>query len=572
VNDETATVTPPPDGKPLELEAVRAALAADYEILTELGRGGMAVVYRAREKELDREVAIKVLPAAMTFDSDFVERFQREARTAGRLEHPHIVPIYRVGRAGLHGSVIFFVMKLLTGQSLATVLRERKKLTVSEVRRIVLETASALGYAAKRGVVHRDIKPDNVLLDSEGRCVVTDFGIAKTAHGPMTAAGTSMGTPRYMSPEHAQGGQVDGRSDIYSLGVVAYQCLTGKTPFDADDPFAVLFKHINEPIPRPELETEDEWALYAVIERMLAKKPADRFQDSEELIHALGGEVQTITLVNPQAAQQAAFGPTEIIPTPMPWRMRRLGPATNGTWTATGAALVALVLFVSMARSAFGPSVGGIDTIAAAQPSLSGVAAAPTDSVRPQAPAAGATTSASLGASPTSAGSAGAVASKTTGAPTPATALAARTSNPVARPPVPRAPASNCPRAGTAAAREMGVPGLLVDSLADVRAGGRLLVHYDVCAIPPGQPYNAHFTVSKNQRRIRRLVGAAMKPVNFPFVEVSSSSRMRLRKQIDVSTLDEGDYTLAVKVSDSKGVLREATREFQIVKPPEPQP
>ena len=134
----------------MELELVRAALEADYEILAELGRGGMAVVYRAREKELDREVAIKVLPAAMTFDTDFVERFQREARTAGKLEHPHIVPIYRVGRSGANTSVIYFVMKLLTGQSLATVLKERQKLTVSEVRRIVLETASALPASMRR--------------------------------------------------------------------------------------------------------------------------------------------------------------------------------------------------------------------------------------------------------------------------------------------------------------------------------------------------------------------------------------------------------------------------------------
>jgi hypothetical protein len=556
-DSDTATVTPPPDGKPVELEAVRVALTADYEILCELGRGGMAVVYRARERELDREVAIKVLPAAMTFDTDFVERFQREARTAGKLEHPHIVPIYRVGRAGTHASVIYFVMKLLTGQSLATVLRDRKKLTVSEVRRIILETASALGYAAKRGVVHRDIKPDNILLDSEGRCVVTDFGIAKTAHGPMTAAGTSMGTPRYMSPEHAQGGQVDGRSDIYSLGVVAYQCLTGKTPFDADDPFAVLFKHINEPIPRPELETDDEWALYAVIERMLAKKQADRYQDAEELIQALGGEVQTITLVNPQAALQTTFGPTEIIPTPMPWRMRRLGPITNGTWATAAIAAVATVLLVSGARAAFGPSVGGIDTIAAAQPALSGGAKARADSGRTALPTAGA--------------SAATVASSTQ-PPAAANALVSKAPAPAVRAPAPR-PLSKCPRAGTPAAREMGAPGLLVDSLRDVTQGGRLVVNYDVCAIPPGEPYNAHFTVSKNQRRLRRLVGAAMKPVTFPFVEVSSSRAMRLRKQIDASTFDEGDYTLRLVVSDKKGVVRETTREFQVVKPPaQPQP
>ncbi|HET9455515.1 MAG TPA: serine/threonine-protein kinase [Gemmatimonadaceae bacterium] len=540
MNDsDTATVTPPPDGRPVELEAVKTALAGDYEILSELGRGGMAVVYRAREKELDREVAIKVLPAAMTFDNDFVERFQREARTAGKLEHPHIVPIYRVGRAGAAGNVIYFVMKLLTGQSLATVLRDRKKLTVHEVRRIILETASALGYAAKRGVVHRDIKPDNILLDSEGRCVVTDFGIAKTAHGPMTAAGTSMGTPRYMSPEHAQGGKVDGRSDIYSLGVVAYQCLTGKTPFDADDPFAVLFKHINEPIPRPELETDEEWALYAVIERMLAKKQEDRYQDAEALIQALGGEVQTITLVNPQAALQTTFGPTEIIPTPMPWRRRRSGPMTNQTWAIVGVAIAAL-LMVSVADALLGPSVGGIDTIAAATPQAAGTT--------PLAPGAGATTAA-VASPPVT--------------PTAAAQVAAVTPKPV----VPKGPESKCPRTRTAL-REMGSPGLLVDSLKDLTLGSRLAVSYDVCNIAAGQPYNAHFTLTKHQRN----PFGKMKPLVIPFVEVSSSNRMRLRKQLDVSELDEGNYTLKVAVSNRDGVVRELTRPLRIVKPQPPTP
>src|SRR5881394_1440191 len=238
-----------------DISIVRAALDADYEVIEELGRGGMAVVYRARERALEREVAIKVLPAILSLDQDFVDRFQREARTAGQLEHPNIVPIYRVGQTG---QIIFFVMKFLRGQSLAGVLRERGKLPGADVRRILIETASALGYAAKRGVVHRDIKPDNILLDSEGRCVVTDFGIAKTTSGPRTAAGTSMGTPRYMSPEHAQGIPVDGRSDIYSLGIVAYEMLTGMTPFTGEDPFAVLYKHINAPLPIPELASDEE--------------------------------------------------------------------------------------------------------------------------------------------------------------------------------------------------------------------------------------------------------------------------------------------------------------------------
>src|SRR4051812_36385638 len=246
-----------------EGELVRFALADDYEILEELGRGGMAIVFLAREKALDREVAIKVLPTRLAIDGGVVERFEHEARTAAELEHPNIVPIYRVGRAGPNGEVSYFVMKLLRGQSLSAVLQERGKLSPSDVRRILTETASALGYAAKRGVVHRDIKPDNIMLDSEGRCVITDFGIAKAPGGQNTAAGTSLGTPRYMSPEHAMGSTLDGRSDMYSLGVVAYQCLVGRVPFDAEDPFAVLYKHINDPLPEPTLTSDDERQVYS---------------------------------------------------------------------------------------------------------------------------------------------------------------------------------------------------------------------------------------------------------------------------------------------------------------------
>src|SRR3954466_8508804 len=214
-----------------ESELLRAALAPDFEILEELGRGGMAIVFRARERQLDREVALKVLPPHLVRTKTMVQRFEHEARTAARLEHPNIVPIHRVGRAGPSDEVSYFVMKLLRGQSLSARLRECGKLPVPEVRRILIETASALGYAATHNVVHRDIKPDNILLDAEGRCVVTDFGIAKAPGGYTTAAGTLVGTPRYMSPEHALSSPLDGRSDMYSLGVVGYECLVGNPPF-----------------------------------------------------------------------------------------------------------------------------------------------------------------------------------------------------------------------------------------------------------------------------------------------------------------------------------------------------
>ena len=269
-----------------DLDRVRAALGAEYDVAEELGRGGMAIVYRARERDLARDVAIKVLPFQFAFDEGFVERFQREARIAAQLEHPHIVPVYRVGQSG---QVIHIVMKLLRGEPLSRRLRDRGRLPAAEVRRVITETAGALGYAAKRGIVHRDIKPDNIVLDEDDRCVVTDFGIARSAgDSKLTATGMSVGTPRYMSPEQARAQPLDGRSDLYSLGVVGYECLVGSPPFDGGDAFAILMQHIGAPVPRPALTTNDERATFDVIERMLAKDPAERFQSAEEVIAALG--------------------------------------------------------------------------------------------------------------------------------------------------------------------------------------------------------------------------------------------------------------------------------------------
>jgi serine/threonine protein kinase len=271
-----------------ELDLVREALASEYEIIEELGRGGMAMVYRAKDRQLEREVAIKVLPFSLAFDTEFVERFQREARTAAQLEHPNIIAIYRVGRSG---RVIYFVMKFLRGGSLSMVLGSRKKLNPPEIRRILLEAGSALGYAAQRGIVHRDIKPDNIMFDEFGQSVLTDFGIAKAASGQkLTGTGMSIGTPHYMSPEQARAQPIDGRSDIYSLGVVAYQCLTGTVPYDGEDSFSIGYKHITEPIPTPNLVTADERRIFEVIKRMLMKDPYDRYQTCEELIASFQGQ------------------------------------------------------------------------------------------------------------------------------------------------------------------------------------------------------------------------------------------------------------------------------------------
>src|SRR5467141_3707108 len=194
-----------------ELDLVREQLKDEYEILDELGRGGMAIIYKAREKQLDRDVAIKVLPFSLTFDEQFVERFQRESRTAAKLEHPHIIPIYRVGKSG---RVIYFVMKFLRGKPLSAVLGTRGALPVPEIKKTLIEVGRALAYAHKSGIVHRDIKPDNIMFDEHGLAVVTDFGIAKAASGgKLTGTGMSIGTPHYLSPEQARAQPLDGRSD-----------------------------------------------------------------------------------------------------------------------------------------------------------------------------------------------------------------------------------------------------------------------------------------------------------------------------------------------------------------------
>src|SRR5437660_1396603 len=268
-----------------ELELVREQLKDEYEILDELGRGGMAIVFKAREKQLEREVAIKVLPFSLAFDKEFVERFQREARTSAKLEHPSIIPIYRVGKSG---RVIYFVMKFLRGKPLSSVLAARSTLPPAEIRQILVQVARALAYAHKSGIVHRDIKPDNIMFDEHGLAVVTDFGIAKAASGgKLTGTGMSIGTPHYMSPEQARAQALDGRSDIYSLGVVAYQSLTGRVPFDGEDSFSIGYKHIMEEVPTPPLETYDQRTVFELVRKMMAKSPDERFQSADDLVQAL---------------------------------------------------------------------------------------------------------------------------------------------------------------------------------------------------------------------------------------------------------------------------------------------
>src|SRR5437016_2548742 len=216
---------------------LRKALGSSYTIAGEIGRGGMGVVYQARDERLKRQVAVKVLPPELAFREEIRIRFLREAETAAQLSHPHIVPIHSVGE-GPDG-LVYFVMAYVDGESLAARLKRRGRLPPEEARRVMIETADALGAAHAVGIIHRDVKPDNILLEgSRGRAMVTDFGIAKALSsatgGTLTATGVAIGTPHIMSPEQAAGDrEIDGRSDIYSLGVVGVQTLVGGWPFRA---------------------------------------------------------------------------------------------------------------------------------------------------------------------------------------------------------------------------------------------------------------------------------------------------------------------------------------------------
>jgi serine/threonine protein kinase len=298
-----------------ELDVIREALASDYELREELGRGGMAIVYRALDLHLQREVALKVLPFSLAFDSEFVERFSREARTSGSLEHPHIIPVYRVGRSG---RVIFFVMKLLRGGALSKVLEERRRLDPAEIRKLLADVASALGYAHARGIVHRDIKPDNIMFDEFGQCVVTDFGIAKAGtNSRLTGTGMSIGTPHYMSPEQARAQAIDGRSDLYSLGIVAYQALVGELPYDGEDSFSIGYKHIMEPIPVPLLDTMEERRLFQIVKKLMMKDPEDRYQDADALLRDLEGQPREgIAYQRRVTAEQAIIARQSTTPIP----------------------------------------------------------------------------------------------------------------------------------------------------------------------------------------------------------------------------------------------------------------
>ncbi len=330
-------------------DRLKQNLAGRYEVEELLGRGGMGVVFLALERSLDRPVAIKVLPLELSHDEKFVQRFEHEARTAAKLDHPNIIPIYSVeGKDDLH----FFVMKYVTGRPLDEIL-ESGPMPIEATQRILWESACGLGHAHTRGIVHRDIKPANIMIDDAGRTMLTDFGISKALQSAsqFTATGQVIGTPHYMSPEQAKGQEVDGRSDQYSLAVVGYRMLSGRLPFEDDSVHTIIYKHIFEPPPDLAGMRKDAPAhVVHALHRALAKEPEERYGTMEEFATAVlpshpvvAGTASSASLISSGGSLEAA---TEITTAP-PRKKRRRGRslvllavviagAAGGTYWVTG--------------------------------------------------------------------------------------------------------------------------------------------------------------------------------------------------------------------------------------------
>jgi serine/threonine protein kinase len=280
-----------------------------YEIERQIGSGGMATVYLAYQPRLDRHVAIKVMHPNFSADRQFTSRFEREARIVARLDHPNIVPIYDYDHIG---NQPYLVMKHIDGVTLKTVLL-KTALSGDDTQQILTPVADALTYAHREGVLHRDIKPSNIIIDQAGRSYLTDFGLARIAQQGESSMSvdTMLGTPYYISPEQAQGKELDARTDIYSLGVVLYELVTGRVPFIADSSFAIVHDHIYSPPPPPrEIRPEISDAVEAVLLRALAKRPGDRYATANDLLRAFGAALTNDVSAAVSRPAHKPHGPT----------------------------------------------------------------------------------------------------------------------------------------------------------------------------------------------------------------------------------------------------------------------
>ena len=288
-----------------------------YQIVAPLGEGGMAAVYKAYQPSMERYVAVKVLPRHMSSSEEFVNRFRREARLLAQLQHPHILPVFDYGEADGYP---YIVMPFVQSGTLAELLHKRQQ-KLSEVRRIMLQIGDALSYAHTRGMIHRDIKPSNVLIDERGNCLLTDFGLARMAEAStkITTSGTVMGTPAYMSPEQGAGSTIDHRSDIYSLGIIFYEMVTGRVPYTAETPIAIVFKHIQDPLPSArKLNPALPESVELVLLKALAKNPEDRYQTAEDLVQAIQRSIPEGIAADTMSSQESMPDVATMIAPPVP--------------------------------------------------------------------------------------------------------------------------------------------------------------------------------------------------------------------------------------------------------------
>jgi serine/threonine-protein kinase len=281
----------------------------DFEVIREIGRGGMGAVYLANQVSLGRVVALKVLPGHLAGDPQTAARFAQEARSMAQLGHPNIAQVFSVGE---EGGTHYFAMEYVEGESLASLIRSRGPLDVTLAVTLAAQVADALAHAHHAGIIHRDIKPSNIMVDRAGDAVVTDFGIAKVRGGAgLTEHGTSIGTPDYMSPELVKGDPIDGRSDLYSLGIVLYEAITGRAPYSAPTPMAVAMKHVNEPLPSVRLLTPHcPEAAEAVITRLTEKQPNRRFATADEAAAALRASLTAVP--SPTSPRSKRRGPRRV--------------------------------------------------------------------------------------------------------------------------------------------------------------------------------------------------------------------------------------------------------------------